>query len=252
MKLGHRTATGKRDEESSEIQITAGVDGCKAGWFVVSLDANGKIRSAVFPTPVKLCEALGEADVIAVDVPIGLTDSGPRRCDQEARKVLRAPRASSVFPPPARSALTAETRQAASLAQRKIDGRGIGVQAWGIFPKIREWDRCLYGSSQIAKRVFEVHPEVCFWALNAFQPMRYAKKSPEGWSERRKLLAREFGATAVDETRSRHPRREVADDDLYDAFVALWTARRIHAGVAKCLPESPPRDSAGLPMAIWY
>lgn len=82
--------------------------------------------------------------------------------------------------------------------------------------------------------------------------MRDSKKSPEGRSERRNLLAREFGARALDETRSRHTRREVADDDLYDAFVALWTARRIHAGIAKCFPESPPRDSAGLPMAIWY
>jgi len=234
------------------MHSVAGVDGSRAGWFAVSLDATGKIGSAVVATPRELCEALGEADVIAVDVPIGLTESGPRQCDQEARKALCAPRASSVFPPPIRSLLTAATREQASLAQKQIDGRGIGVQAWGIFPKIREWDRCLRGNSQLAKHVFEAHPEVCFWALNAFQPMRYGKKLPEGRSERRNLLAREFGARALDETRSRHTRREVADDDLYDAFVALWTAHRIHARIAKCFPESPPRDSVGLPMVIWF
>lgn len=234
------------------MDLVAGVDGCKAGWLLVSVDTSAKIRSAVFPTPAELCEVLTKADVIAVDVPIGLTDSGPRLCDHEARKVLHAPRASSVFSPPIRPVLTAETREVASIAQRQIDDRGIGVQAWGIFPKICEWDSYLCAHSQIAKRVFEVHPEVCFWALNASQPMRYGKKSPEGRHERRELLAREFGASALDEARSRHMRRDVADDDLHDAFVALWTARRIHAGLAKCLPEFPSYDSAGLPMAIWF
>lgn len=234
------------------MDLVAGVDGCKAGWLLVSVDATAKIHSAVFPTPAELCAARAKADVVAVDVPIGLTDSGPRLCDQEARKVLRAPRASSVFSPPIRPVLLAETREDASIAQRQIDGRGIGAHAWGIFPKICEWDNYLCTHSQVAKRVFEVHPEVCFWALNGFRPMRYGKKSSEGRRERRELLAREFGARVLDEARSRHIRREVGDDDLHDAFVALWTAGRIHAGLAKCLPEFPPHDSAGLPMAIWY
>ena len=230
----------------------AGVDGCKAGWFLVFVDATAQIRSAVFPTPAELCEGLATADIAAVDVPIGLTDSGTRVCDQEARKVLRSPRASSVFSPPIRPVLLAETREDASAAQKQIDGRGIGAQAWGIFPKICEWDSYLRTHPQIAKRVFEVHPEVSFWALNAHRPMRHGKKSPEGRRERRDLLAREFGAHALDEARSRHIRREVADDDLHDAFVALWTAGRIHAGVAKYLPDVRLHDSAGLPMAIWY
>lgn len=232
--------------------LVAGVDGCKAGWLLVSVDATAKVHSAVFPTPSELCATRANADVVAVDVPIGLTDSGPRICDQEARKVLRAPRASSVFSPPIRPVLLAETREDASSAQRQIDGRGMGVQAWGIFPKICEWDSYLRAHWRIAERVFEVHPEVSFWALNAFRPMQHGKKSREGRRERRELLAREFGASAIDEARLRHIRREVADDDLHDAFVALWTAHRIHAGLAKCLPESPAHDSEGLPMAIWY
>ena len=233
------------------MDLVAGVDGCKAGWLLVSVDATGRIRSAVFPTPTDLCAANAKADVVAVDVPIGLTDSGPRLCDQEARKVLRSPRASSVFSPPIRPILHAETREDASIAQKQIDGRGMGVQAWGIFPKICEWDIYLRTHRNVAKRTFEVHPEVSFWALNASRPMQYGKKSREGRRERRELLAREFGASAIDEARSCHTRRDVADDDLHDAFVALWTASRIHAGVAKCIPDSPPHDSVGLPMAIW-
>lgn len=234
------------------IHLIAGVDGCRAGWFAVSLDAKGGICSALFPAPADLCQALVQARVIAVDIPIGLTDSGPRCCDGEARKALGALRASSVFSPPVRPVLGAATREAASLAQRQIDGRGIGAQTWAIFPKIKDWDSHLRANAGIAKRVFEVHPEVCFWALNGLRPMRFSKKSQDGRRERRELLAREFGKAALDETRSRHAQREVADDDLYDAFAALWTARRIQAGMAQCFPGVPVRDRAGLPMAIWY
>ena len=230
----------------------AGVDGCKAGWFVVWIDATGEINSALFATAPELCQALGTLDIIAVDVPIGLTEAGPRACDQAARQALRAPRASSVFPPPVRSVLIAESREATSLAQQRIDGRRLGVQAWGVLPKIREWDSCLRADTQLPRRVFEVHPEVCFWALNRFSAMGHSKKSKEGRRERRKLLAHQFGAETLDETRSRHKRAAVQDDDLYDAFAALWTARRICDGQAKSLPQSAPLDAAGLPMAIWY
>lgn len=235
------------------MSLIAGVDGCKAGWIALfERVPAGRIDSAVSSTPRDLCHSLAGAPVIAVDVPIGLTDRGPRVCDAEARKCLGRHRASSVFPPPIRPAIGATTREEASEIQEKIDGRRIGVQAWGIFPKIREWDSCLRADDQIAIRVFEVHPEVCFWALNGCKPMQYSKKTGEGRRERRELLVQVIGAKAIEEIRSRHARRDVTDDDLYDAFAALWTARRIHAGKASCLPESPPFDSDGLPMGIRY
>lgn len=232
--------------------LLAGIDGSRAGWFAVWLGCEGAFRSAVFATPNALCEALADTEVIAVDIPIGLSDGGPRQCDQLARQALHAPRASSVFTPPSRSVLNASTREEASRAQRLVDGCGIGAQTWGIISKIREWDGCLRAKPTLAKRIFEVHPEVCFWALNAFHPMRHSKKSPQGRLERRRILAREFGGRALDEARSRHARCDVAEDDLHDAFAALWTAGRIHSGVARCLPESPSLDAAGLRMGIWY
>ena len=234
------------------MHLVAGVDGAKAKWLLVSRDGNARITSEVASTPADLCQSLVKAAVIAVDVPIGLTDYGQRQCDREARKELRRPRASSVFSPPIRPVLNAENRETASIAHEKIDGRRIGAQAWGIFPKIRDWDTYLRENSDVAKRVFEVHPEVCFWALNDFRPMLHAKRLPEGQQERRNLLADAFGTEALDQARSRHSRREVADDDLYDAFVALWSAERIRAGTARCFPASSQRDSAGLPMTIWY
>lgn len=235
------------------MTLLAGVDGCKAGWIaLVQTVDGGLIQSTVFATASALCRSLSDAEVIAVDIPIGLTDYGPRVCDTEARKRLGRPRASSVFPPPIRPALVAASREEASRIQGKIDGRRISAQVWSIIPKVREWDSCLRANNQIANRVFEVHPEVCFWALNAFKPMQRSKKTASGLRQRRELLEREFGIDAFHEIRSHHARREVADDDLYDAVIALWAARRIYERKALSLPESPPRDSVGLPMAIWY
>ena len=43
--------------------------------------------------------------MIAVDMPIGLAERGPRACDIAARRVLPRGRKSSVFPPPRRAML---------------------------------------------------------------------------------------------------------------------------------------------------
>jgi predicted RNase H-like nuclease len=47
------------------------------------------------------------------------------------------------------------------------------------------------------------------------------------------------------------PPRGAAADDLLDALACAAIARRIHAGVAKPMPDPPQRDAYGLPMAIW-
>lgn len=41
-----------------------------------------------------------------------------------------------------------------------------------------------------------------------------------------------------------------AEDDIVDAFVALWTAERVARGDAQTLPETPPKDRYGLRMEI--
>jgi len=47
------------------------------------------------------------------------------------------------------------------------------------------------------------------------------------------------------------PPKGAGPDDLLDALACAAIARRIHAGIAKSFPQSPPRDAYGLPMAIW-
>ena len=47
-------------------------------------------------------------------------------------------------------------------------------------------------------------------------------------------------------------RRELAsnEDDILDAFAALWTAERIALGISQTIPAVPPKDSFGLRMEI--
>jgi predicted RNase H-like nuclease len=44
----------------------------------------------------------------------------------------------------------------------------------------------------------------------------------------------------------------VGRDDFLDACAALWTAERIHRGVAKRVPNPGECDALGLDMAIWF
>ena len=83
-------------------------------------------------------------------------------------------------------------------------------------------------------------------------PMRASKKTRVGHAQRRALVDGFFGAAAFEDVRRRFRIKEAADDDILDAFAALWTARRVLGGEAKTLPDDPPRDAAGLRMEIVY
>jgi predicted RNase H-like nuclease len=60
-----------------------------------------------------------QALVTAIDIPIGLPGGRPRTVDGEARRLL-GPRASSVFPAPARGTLDASSYEEACEASRKL------------------------------------------------------------------------------------------------------------------------------------
>ena len=84
-----------------KTEATIGVDGCKAGWFAISLSPSGAWRFDVHRDFAAVWDSYREASLVLVDIPIGLVDSGPdgRRCDAIARRLLRPNRASSVFTP---------------------------------------------------------------------------------------------------------------------------------------------------------
>lgn len=190
--------------------------------------------------------------VVAIDIPIGLPEIGRRHCEQLARAILGSPRASSVFPAPIRPALIANDRKEADRITRSVDGRGVGAQAWGLYFRIRELDRLLTANATARRFIYEVHPEVSFTAWNGGSAIAEAKKSATGMVIRRRLIDSYFGEEARNAVRREQPRSLVADDDINDAFAALWTAARIHAGSARVIPDPPETDSNGIAMGIWY
>lgn len=228
----------------------AGADGCRAGWICVARGAEGAIDACCVAHVAELLRLDPRLDVLAIDVPIGLLDEGARECDREARRLLGA-RGSSVFPAPLRPVLAARSWEEACALRSRIEGKRMSRQAWGIAAKVREVDELLRSDPDARSRVREVHPELCFLAW-AGRPMRHAKKRAAGRAERRQLVDAHFGPSAFAGVRARFARRDVADDDILDAFAALWTAERSLRGEARVLPETPPRDAFGLPMEMVY
>lgn len=228
----------------------SGADGCRHGWVVLTEDLDtGEISWHLRENCHELIHANPESLVTAVDMPIGLPALGARRCDREARKLLGAPRASSVFPAPIRRVLEATTYEEACDIRFGLEGKQLSKQAWGIVPKIRELDRVLRQDPALQDRIREVHPEVSFYFLAGERPMEHSKKTKAGRAERHALLEPIFGEwieAALAERRTLGS----AVDDILDAFVALWSARRIAAGRARIVPLEPPVDPEGLRMEI--
>ncbi len=238
------------------MKLVAGVDGCKAGWFVVIANANtGEITD--FQRVNKLADLFQyshKLSIIAVDVPIGLLSdakSGGRNCDVLARKLLGHPRSSSVFSPPVRGALNhPENYSDANFANRKssIDGIGISKQCFGIFPKIIEADALV--DPELQNVIKEIHPEVCFWKMGGDSSPVFSKRSSSGRKERLNLLSG-VGFKGISDVFGNYRRSEVQLDDIIDAAAACWTATRIFKGHATRLPEIPEKDTSGLFMENW-
>jgi predicted RNase H-like nuclease len=249
--------------------MLAGVDGCKAGWIAVKRNPGEAPSVDVFASFAVLLSSLPNGAIIAVDMPIGLPALSGRggRGPEGLVRPLLGPRQSSVFSIPSRAALYADTgaftdidawyaahRRASEVARTTSDPpRGVSIQAFGIFSKIREIDALLVARPDLRARVFESHPEVAFCRLNGNRPMQLPKKikgriNPDGMAERKALLCRHgYDLAFLD----RQPPRGAAADDFLDAAVMMLIAGRIAGGEARPSPDPPLADDFGIPVAIW-
>jgi predicted RNase H-like nuclease len=209
----------------------AGVDMAGGGWAVVVLEGDKVVEAF---RAEKFADALlVDAQVVAVDIPIGIPESGSRPADVAARRFVGS-RGSSVFPTPIRPVLEAPTYAEARAVAVELTGKSVSAQSYALRHRILEVDDHAYRD----ERVIEVHPEVSFSEL-AGRPL-LPKKRTDGQAERRALL--EDAGIEVPESVPR-----IAEPDLLDATVAAWSARRFARGEALPLPE----DGEGRIGAIW-
>jgi predicted RNase H-like nuclease len=241
--------------ERGAMSKVVGLDGCKGGWVAVARElGSGDSRCAVFADFPGVLLFAKDAVVITVDIPIGFTDEaerGGRTCDVEARRLLGGARASSVFPPPVRGALLASSYSQALQINRASSPSELGIskQCHALFPKMREVDEVLTPERQ--ERVREIHPELCFRAMNGGNAVAMGKRTKEGADVRYGLLW-DQGYRVPDELLRRWPKSMVAPDDILDAYAACWTAQRIAEGQAIRIPDSPALDAKGLRMEMWF
>jgi len=235
------------------MTVLAGVDGCKFGWLCITKDLNsGIIKSQIFSSATELFDQNPQPQIFAIDIPIGIPDEGSRQCDVLARKMLGPKRGTSVFPAPIRSALKSNTRDEADAVTRSVDGRGVSPFSWSLYPKINAVDHVLVSNHELREKVFEIHPELSFMALNNRNPILEPKRESKGESMRRVLVNNYFGTNIFDLVRQQFSATNVGNDDINDAFAALWTAERLFNGKAKVIPDVIEFDSLGLRMGIWH
>ena len=222
-----------------------GVDACRAGWFGIALTGHNfsAYVAGTIDELVGKAETDGPLAVVAVDMPIGLPDRGHRHADVLAKKAIGILR-SSVFMTPTRAALDAPDHRTASARNHALTGAGISVQAFSLKPKLYEVQRWVH---QTHHRVVEVHPEVSFAQL-AGAALTVRKSTWAGAECRRRLLADADVMLANDLGEAG---RFAAVDDVLDAAVAAWTARRVLSGQAQPRSNPPEVFSDGLPCAIW-
>jgi predicted RNase H-like nuclease len=250
-------ANSARENSTREIWL-AGIDGCPSGWIVALARADlSEVRVRLVPRFIDVPAAPEAPAVITIDIPIGLPERasyGGRAAENAVRPLLGA-RQSSVFSVPSRAAIAAhDYRDACAIALATSEPpRKVSKQLFMLVPKIREVDAAVSADVALARRVFEVHPELAFWRLNGEQALSEPKKVKSrpyepGLALRRQLLIKAGLPAAVVEAA---PPKGAGPDDLIDALACAAIAQRIYAGVARSFPDPPERDVFGLTMAIW-
>jgi predicted RNase H-like nuclease len=219
-----------------------GVDGWRGRWVGALLD--GRAVTLLDLVDVTAVLAVPDVELVAIDMPIGLSDTGARTCDIEARALLVGA-ASSVFPTPVRAVLaTDDYAEARALSRAATDPpRAPSAQAFQLVRAIRALDDAL--GDPPSDRVVEVHPELAFRALDP--DVRDRKGSARGTIQRLRALR---AVMDVEAALAEAP-SGVPVVDALDACAAAWSAARLARGGGQCVGDGS-MDSRGRPMRICW
>jgi predicted RNase H-like nuclease len=230
------------NEGSARGESVVGVDGCAGGWVAVALVDGRFEKAARFDKLSELVSHFAEAAFVAIDIPLGPAGAAGREADAAARRFLGPGGSSSVFSTMPREVAQVPDYAEANALMKRLTGKGLSRQSYALREKIIEAD----GASHADPRLFEVHPEVSFHAMN-HGALGYGKKTWAGFHLRRNLL---FGE-GIEVPPSLDSSADVVGlDDVLDAAAAAWTARRR----CRCLAQVLPPLGTGGPAEprIWY
>lgn len=221
-----------------------GVDWMKGKWLAVELH-NNIVHYDTFTSIKELCDYHENADVILIDVPIGLpenTEQAKDRPDQSARDYLKVKnRKSSIFNVPFRQMVYAENKEEFKELNVKL-GAKVSSQGFGIVNCIKDVDEFLNANPEWQNRLLESHPECAFQALNNGQGLDSSKHSDEGIELRSQILSK-YVRNVKDLLMMTS---SSAREDVLDALCLAVTAKVGY----KSIPENPKTDSKGLKMQI--
>jgi predicted RNase H-like nuclease len=221
-----------------------GVDACPGGWVGVELREGAFAAAHVNARLDQLVRGLPEAAVIAVDMPLGLVDSGWREADRAVHDRLGR-RSSSLFVMPPRPVFEQPDHASGSALCKAMTGQGISIQAWGLKAKLFEANSLF---EMGAHPLWEVHPELSFMELG-LRPDDGGKKTWRGQRARLRVLEA-AGITLPEDLGS--PIARIPADDVLDAAAAAWSAQRLATGSAQSLPDPPQCNERGQHIAIWF
>lgn len=225
--------------------IALGLDGFRKGWVAVRID--GARPTIAFLPNLDALDSL-PFDRAAIDMPLGLGETGLRECDLLARERLR-PHASRLFTGARRMLFEAGSHAQANRELVRRGERRISIQLWGLVPKLREADA--FTQTHPSCDLRESHPELVFRRLNGGAAL-VSKHTPEGLAARTALLSDNgFAASLLDEWLNETRMGTGAKaDDVLDACACAIAAR--DHGLGHCLPVEPEYDAHGLAMQIRY
>lgn len=231
---------------------TAGIDGCKLGWILISF-TEGEEKYQVIEKTEDLTSIFEEYDRIFIDMPIGLEDEEyTRECDRLLRRTGRR-LCFFGFSPPIRPALEAPSYAEANMTSFEWTEKKLSLQAWNITPKIKLIDSILRKNESLKSTVLESHPELLFQKLNG--GMIFQKKNLKKGIRHRLELLRDQEPIADDffrDIKEEYRRADVGEDDIVDAMVLAYYAKQSEKKGLKTIPTEVEHDSEGLPKAIHY
>jgi 8-oxo-dGTP diphosphatase len=231
--------------------ITAGIDGCKAGWIMVRHN-KGEYTFGIYSSIQELFSENYDLQRALIDIPVGLASENVERTIENALRTQLRHRHSTVFNPPCREALYENSYASARVKNLQVEGKSLSIQSLAIKDKIKETDEFLRNSSSY--ELIESHPELCFKYLNNGEVVLSKKSTEAGIKERLGILRNYFEEVdqlyqqVIDNTM----RKSVKKDDIVDAICLCLVNKLSGRNSMKFITDRNRLDAEGIEMKIAY